>query len=162
MARTISDEQLQLKKRARRRLIGAITLVTLMVLLLPMLLDGEPKPVSQDIKIQIPAQNGGNFASRVIPVPEKTGTAEAGIKPHQAETAASSPLPVFLSCGYPQPICRWLTGWERACWRRANGRNSPLHLGSASRSRRERCLEAMTSRGSPDRRDRRAEYDART
>lgn len=93
MARTISDEQLQLKKRARRRLIGAITLVTLMVVVLPMLLDGEPKPVSQDINIQITAQNGGSFASRVIPVPEKTSTAEAAVRPQQTETAAPPPPP---------------------------------------------------------------------
>ena len=91
MARTISDEQLQLKKRARRRLIGAIAVVTLMVVLLPLLLDIEPKPVSQDINVQIPTQNGGNFASRVIPVPEKTGTAEAAVKQQQTETAV--PLP---------------------------------------------------------------------
>ncbi len=93
MARTISDEQLQLKKRARRRLIGAITLVTLMVMLLPMLLDGEPKPVSQDINIQIQTPNGGSFASRVIPVPEKTGTAEAAVKPQQIETTTPPPPP---------------------------------------------------------------------
>jgi DedD protein len=93
MARTISDEQLQLKKRARRRLIGAITLVTLMVVVLPMLLDGEPKPVSQDINIQIPAQNGGSFASRVIPVPEKTSIAEAAVRPQQTETVAPAPPP---------------------------------------------------------------------
>jgi DedD protein len=93
MARTISDEQLRLKKRARRRLIGAIALVTLMVVMLPMLLNGEPKPVSQDIVIQIPAQNGGSFASRVIPIPEKSGTAEAAVKPQQIETTTPPPPP---------------------------------------------------------------------
>jgi DedD protein len=93
MARTISDEQLRLKKRARRRLIGAIALVTLMVIVLPMLLDGEPRPVSQDIKIQIQAQNGESFASRVIPVPEKSGTAEAAVKPQKTEIAVPPPLP---------------------------------------------------------------------
>lgn len=93
MARTISDEQLRLKKRARRRLIGAIALVTLMVVVLPMLLDGEPGPVSQDINIQILAQNGGSFASRVIPVPEKSDTAEAAIKPQKTEIAVPPPLP---------------------------------------------------------------------
>jgi len=93
MARTISDEQLRLKKRARRRLIGAIVLVTLMVILLPPFLDVEPKPVSQDINLQIPAQNGAGFASRVIPVPEKTGTAEAAVRQQQSGTAAPSPSP---------------------------------------------------------------------
>ncbi|HWN30320.1 MAG TPA: SPOR domain-containing protein [Burkholderiales bacterium] len=104
MARTISDEQLQLKKRARRRLIGAISLVTLIVVVLPMLLDGEPKPVSQDINIQIPAQNGGSFASRVIPVPEKTGTAEAGVRPQQTETAAPPPPPAPKPGADKEPV----------------------------------------------------------
>ena len=54
MAKAISDEELQLRKRARRRLIGAIALVILAVLLLPMLLDQEPRPVTQNISVTIP------------------------------------------------------------------------------------------------------------
>ena len=38
MARTISDEERQLKRRARRRLIGAIVLVTAMVVVLHLVL----------------------------------------------------------------------------------------------------------------------------
>ena len=48
MARPISDEELQLKKRARRRLIGAIVLVTAVAVVLPMVLDSEPKPVQPE------------------------------------------------------------------------------------------------------------------
>ena len=91
MARTIGDEQLQLKKRARRRLIGAIALVTLMVVVLPLLLDGEPKPVSPDISIQIPPGNGGAFTSRVVPVPEKSGEAVAAEKVQKAENITPPP-----------------------------------------------------------------------
>lgn len=54
MAKAISDEELQLKKRARRRLVGAIALVLLVVVFLPMFLDSEPKPLNQDISITIP------------------------------------------------------------------------------------------------------------
>jgi len=54
MAKAISDEELQLKKRARRRLVGAIALVLLVVVFLPMFLDSEPKPLNQDIAITIP------------------------------------------------------------------------------------------------------------
>ncbi|MGH8744579.1 MAG: SPOR domain-containing protein [Burkholderiales bacterium] len=94
MARTIGDEQLQFKKRARRRLIGAIALVTLMVLVLPLILDSESKPVSSDISIQIPPMNGGAFTSRVIPVPEKSDEAVAAEKAQKAENhAPSSPPP---------------------------------------------------------------------
>jgi DedD protein len=61
MARPISDEELQLKKRARRRLVGAIVLVTAVAVILPMVLDSEPKPVSQNVDIQIPSPESGEF-----------------------------------------------------------------------------------------------------
>lgn len=54
MAKAIGDDELQLKKRARRRLVGAIALVLLIVIFLPMFLAGEPKPLNQDIAINIP------------------------------------------------------------------------------------------------------------
>ena len=54
MGKAISDEELQLKKRARRRLVGAIALVLLIVVFLPMVLDNEPKPLNQDIAITVP------------------------------------------------------------------------------------------------------------
>ena len=79
---TISDEELQLKKRARRRLVGAIALVLLIVVFLPMILDSEPKPLNQDIAITIPP----------IPKPESmpqtpahaTGAASTPVTPHVA------------------------------------------------------------------------------
>ncbi len=61
MARPISDEELQLKKRARRRLVGAIVLVTAVAVVLPMVLDSEPKPPSQNVDIQIPSPDSGEF-----------------------------------------------------------------------------------------------------
>jgi DedD protein len=68
MARPISDEELLLRKRARRRLIGAVVLVAAVVVALPMLLDSEPKPVSQDINIRIPSSDPGTFTSKVVPI----------------------------------------------------------------------------------------------
>jgi DedD protein len=71
-------EELQLRKRARRRLIGAITLVVLMVTVLPMILDDEPKPVGQDIAINIPSpqSTGTTFKASPAPVPSKFLPAE--------------------------------------------------------------------------------------
>lgn len=51
------DPVLPEKKRARRRLIGAIALVLAAVIGLPMILDSEPKPLSDDINIQIPSKD---------------------------------------------------------------------------------------------------------
>ncbi len=55
MAKAVSNEELQLRKRARRRLVGAVALVVVVVVFLPMVLDNEPKPLSEDIAINIPS-----------------------------------------------------------------------------------------------------------
>lgn len=76
--RTMSDEEVQLKRRARRRLIGAVTLVTIMVVTLPMVLDGDPKQSGQDIVINIPPQgSSGDFPPKHVPAPEKKTPAPA-------------------------------------------------------------------------------------
>lgn len=51
------DPVLPEKKRARRRLVGAIALVLAAVIGLPMIFDSEPKPVADDITIQIPSKD---------------------------------------------------------------------------------------------------------
>lgn len=51
------DPVLPEKKRARRRLVGAIALVLAAIIGLPMILDSEPKPLSDDISIQIPTKD---------------------------------------------------------------------------------------------------------
>ncbi|TKC92157.1 SPOR domain-containing protein [Trinickia terrae] len=48
------DPTLPEKQRARRRLVGAIALVVAAVVVLPMVLDSHPKPVTDDISIDIP------------------------------------------------------------------------------------------------------------
>jgi len=51
------DPVLPEKKRARRRLVGAVALVLAMIIGLPMILDSEPKPMADDIAIQIPSRD---------------------------------------------------------------------------------------------------------
>ncbi|MDD5330921.1 MAG: SPOR domain-containing protein, partial [Sulfuricella sp.] len=80
----------QLRRRARRRLIGAITLVTVMVVALPMVLDGEPKQSGQDIEITIPPQTGGGeFSSKIVPAPEQPKPAPAPAEKSAAVEAAA-------------------------------------------------------------------------
>lgn len=74
-----NDAQLELKKRARRRLVGAIALATLAAIVLPMVMDQEPKPTAQDIQIRIPNQDAGSFTSRILPV--KPGSAPTPLPP---------------------------------------------------------------------------------
>ncbi|MHB8667377.1 MAG: SPOR domain-containing protein [Burkholderiales bacterium] len=62
-----SEEALQLKRRARRRLVGAIALVTFVVIVLPLILDKEPGPAGPPLSVQIPNQDAVGFNSRVEP-----------------------------------------------------------------------------------------------
>jgi len=100
MARPASEDEqvLQLKKRARRRLIGAIVLVCVVAVVLPMVLDSEPKRTSQEISIQIPSPDSKGFVSKVVPLTpakgEKGEKAEVKPKPTViAETPQSSEKP---------------------------------------------------------------------
>ena len=64
---TSPDADLQLKKRARRRLVGAVALALLAVIVLPMVMDREPRPLSQDIQVRIPSQDSTGLAAKVLP-----------------------------------------------------------------------------------------------
>ncbi len=59
------DPVLPEKKRARRRLVGAVALVLAVIIGLPMVLDSEPKPLAGDIAIQIPSKDKPYSASDV-------------------------------------------------------------------------------------------------
>jgi DedD protein len=101
MAKAFSDEELQLKKRARRRLVGAIALVLIVVVFLPMFLDNEPKPLSQDIAINIPpippAEQSPTLASpqprREVLRPEPAEAPKATALPAQQPAATPAPAP---------------------------------------------------------------------
>jgi DedD protein len=100
MAKAISDEELQLKKRARRRLVGAVALVLLIVVFLPMILDSEPKPLNQDIAINIPPIPRAESTPQIpAPVATVPATPSSAAPPHVAglpEGAPAAPGPATV------------------------------------------------------------------
>lgn len=76
MAKTVSEEEIQLRKRARRRLVGAITLAIAAVVILPMVLDSKPEQRSQEIDIRIPSEDSADeFTPGIAPRIEPSATA---------------------------------------------------------------------------------------
>ncbi len=66
MAKQLSDDELNLRRKARRRLIGAFALTLAVVVILPMVLDSEPRPTGQDIDLRIPAPDkAGEFVPKI-------------------------------------------------------------------------------------------------
>jgi DedD protein len=81
--RSGNDPMLPEKKRARRRLVGAIALALAAAVGLPMLLDSEPKPLAGDIAIQIPSKD----KAAPLPVPGEPGASTSGASPGQPAAA---------------------------------------------------------------------------
>jgi DedD protein len=50
-----------LKRRGRRRLVGAVALVLLAVIVLPMVFDPEPRPVAPPVSVRIPGEDDTPF-----------------------------------------------------------------------------------------------------
>jgi DedD protein len=61
-----------LKRRGRRRLVGAVALVLAAVIILPMVFDPEPRRADAPVSVRIPGENEAPFAPQVAPkAPEK-------------------------------------------------------------------------------------------
>jgi len=84
-----NDPMLPEKKRARRRLVGAIALALAAAVGLPMLLDSEPKPLAGDIAIQIPAKD----KAAPLPVPAADKTVSAADSVDKDEEVVDAPPP---------------------------------------------------------------------
>lgn len=64
-----NDAQLQFKKRARRRLVGAVAFVSVVAIVLPLVMDNEPRQAVQDVEIRIPGQDEKPFAPKFAVAP---------------------------------------------------------------------------------------------
>lgn len=84
-----ADPMLPEKKRARRRLVGAIALALAAAVGLPMLLDSEPKPLAGDIAIQIPAKD----KAAPLPVPAADKAVSAADSVDKGEEVVDAPPP---------------------------------------------------------------------
>ncbi|HLE67678.1 MAG TPA: SPOR domain-containing protein [Burkholderiales bacterium] len=62
-----SQEINSLRRRGRRRLVGAIALVLLAVIVLPMVFDSEPRQSAPPVNVRIPGEDDAGFSPKVTP-----------------------------------------------------------------------------------------------
>jgi DedD protein len=78
MAERIADnaEQIvdEMKRKARRRLVGAVVLALGAAIVLPLLLEKEPRPLGDDVSVRIPPVDESKFVNRLT---GKTGDIKA-------------------------------------------------------------------------------------
>lgn len=104
------DDDTQLKKRARRRLIGAVALALFAAIVLPMVMDHQPAPPLKDIQVRIPSPDEGapqkpqapakpvdkaeiKPIAKAEPKPEQKPEAKPEIKPDPKVEAKSETKP---------------------------------------------------------------------
>ena len=104
MAKAVSEEETQLRKRARRRLVGSITLVIAAVVILPMVLDSKPEQRIEEIDIRIP---GEDTVSELGPESEMAaeGPGQAAPKTPGSEIQAAN-QPASPSSSKPAPAVK--------------------------------------------------------
>ena len=75
-----------LKRRGRRRLVGAVALVLTAVIVLPMVFDPEPKRADVAVNVRIPGENETQFAPKVAPKAPEQKPVVAQKKPEEKKT----------------------------------------------------------------------------
>jgi DedD protein len=107
MASTGSPEASEIRSRGRRRLIGAIALVMLLVVFVPMFLDSEPRPAGKEPSATIPPRDN----APPLPAPKAADPKVAQVKPAELapapakapESRVVAPLPPAGKVPAPAP-----------------------------------------------------------
>jgi DedD protein len=93
-----------LKRRGRRRLVGAIALVLLAVIVLPMVFDPEPKQAVPPVSVRIPGEDESSFTPKVVPkVPAPPPSAPKVEPETKAEPAKAEPPKTESPIAAPAP-----------------------------------------------------------
>lgn len=102
-----ADAQLQVKKRARRRLVGAVAFAAIATIVLPVVMDQEPRLPVQDVDIRIPGQDEKPFNPRLKLSPAETPApvpaAEASPPPVERPVIAPPPPAAPVASPAPEP-----------------------------------------------------------
>jgi len=81
-----------------------MALVLFVVVVLPIVLDQEPRPVPRDLTVQIPSQDAGRFNTRVLPpLPTPPNISEKGETPQSSKIAPEKKSEVEKTASKPEP-----------------------------------------------------------
>jgi DedD protein len=128
----------ELKRRARRRLVGAVVLALAAAVMLPMLLESDPKPLGNDVSIQIPPIDQGKF---VTPLSSGKGAENKG-------APETPPVAPTASAGSAAPE-RTLAAAEQRVLGQSGANRTPAIMSSAPEAMRPQTPVGAPASGAP-------------
>ena len=81
----------ELKRKARRRLVGAAVLALAAAVLVPLLLEKEPRPLGDEVSVQIPPVDEGRFVNKLTGPKAKDAPASAKGGAARSEVGKAEP-----------------------------------------------------------------------
>jgi DedD protein len=143
-----------LKRRGRRRLVGAVALVLAAVIVLPMVFDPEPRGSSSTVSVKIPGEDETPFAPK--PPPKKAEPEKPKAEPEQTKpepVAKAEPAEEFVvqvgAFSNPQSVIAKLKSAKVPHYtEKAPGNLTRVRAGPfASREAAEKALEELKGLG---------------
>ena len=92
-----------LKRRGRRRLVGAVALVLGAVIVLPMVFDPEPRHGAPSVSVRIPGENEVPFKPKPVPKRAEKAQAPPAEKKTEEAPAAAKAVPPKPAVAKPAP-----------------------------------------------------------
>jgi DedD protein len=130
----------ELKRRARRRLVGAVVLALAAAVMLPMLLESDPKPLGNDVSIQIPPIDQGKFVTPLSPDKGAENKAATETPPAAPTASAGSAAPA------PE---RTLAAAEQRVLGQSGANRAPAIMSSAPDAMRPQTPASAPASGAP-------------
>jgi DedD protein len=96
------EDPAALRRRARRRLVGAIAIALVAIVVVPMLFDPDPKPLGSDVDIRIPSQESP-FVSKPM-APQGPATPVSPLDAGPSTPVPSAPPEVKTEPAEPTPV----------------------------------------------------------
>lgn len=140
-----------LKRRGRRRLVGAVALVLAAVIVLPMVFDQEPRGTGSTVSVRIPGENETPFAPKP-PAKKPEPVAEKKAEPPPAVKAPAAKEEYVVQVGAfsnPQAVIAKLKSAKVPYYTEvAQGKLTRVRAGPfASREAAEKALQQLKSLG---------------